>query len=787
MERVALDVRQAWRSARRSPGLAAAVVATVALGVSVTTSVFCAVNAIWFRPLPYPEPGRLVAVHLAHPQRGFTSLVTPATYTILGEPRRSLVATGAFVEQSFGLSGAGGESEQVRGAMVSASLLEILGARPMAGRRISAADDRAGSPRVAMISERLWRRRYGASPAIVGGTAIVDGEEVAIVGVLPYEFRLFYSGFDLFVPLSNRAQGAARTHRVVGRLQQGVAIEQAEAELQSVSRRLTDERTERGTGWRAGLRPLDEVVWADARRAYLLLLAAAMVLLVLICANVSNLLLARAVGRRQEFAIRLALGAGGRGVIRLLLAEGLLFALASGAFALGLTAAFARVLVAAHPEMVDYRLDWRVFSFTTVVSVLSGCLFALVPAASASPDHLAGALKAGASAGLGRQGRTGWWLSVMQIAAAAALLVTAGLLTKAGTSVRSIDPGFRTSNLLTASMALRGAAWAEPARRLAFYRDLGALVAGLPGVVSVALVSRVPLDGVARESVLEAERADGRVPVEGDSRTTSETYFSTVGIGLSAGRLFGPDDGPGGPPVAVVNRLLARTVWGSEVAAVGARVRTNGGEWRRVVGVVGDVRQDLLVPAVAELYVPLAQEPVASVSLVVRSRGEPMSLAAPVRAAVRALDPDLPVFAVQSVDDIVSGYFPAPVAMAFLSVAGVALALGAIGLYGLVSFLVTRRMREFGVRIAVGADRRRLLWLVIGDGLRLCGAGLLGGMAGAAVIGLAVSRVITGVAPLDPVVLAAVSLLLACVTIVACLAPAVRAARVDPVAALRCE
>ena len=787
MRGVARDLREAWRSTRRSPGLSSVVVAIVALGVAVTTSVFCAVNAIWFRPLPYPEPGRLVAIHLAHAQRGFSSLMTPASYALLRGQLRSFASVGAFVERSYGLSGGGSEATQVRGAMVSASLLEMLGATPLSGRRIGAADERPDSPPVAMISQRLWLRRYGAAASVVGSTATIDGRDVAIVGILPYEFRLFYSGLDLFVPLVDHGQDASRTHRVVARLRPDVGTLQAEAELRAVSARLTDERTERTDGWRAGLRPLDAVVWADARRAYLLLLASSTVLLVLICANVSNLLLARSIKRQREFAVRLALGAGRRGIVRLLLAEGLLFAAVAGTMAGGLTSAFARLLVAAFPEMSDYRLDWRVLAFAATISLLCGCVFAIVPAASLSEHEMAGGLKAGASPVLGRRGRTGRWLSAVQIAAAAVLLMTAGLLARTGASVRSIDPGFRTSNLLTASVALPQATWPEPARRLAFYRDLGARIERLPGAAAAALVSRLPIDGVAGPLEIEVERREGPVSVEVGSKTVSESYFTTLGIGLHAGRFFVAEDGPNGPPVALVNRVLARAAWGSEGAAVGARIRTEGGAWRQVVGVVSDVRQDLLAPPSSEVYLPLAQDPVAAVSLIVRSHGEPMAMAPAVRGAVRDLDPDLPVFGVVSMADIVAGYFPAPIALAFASVAGVSLGLGALGLYGLVSFLVARRMREFGVRVALGADRQRLLWMVVGDGLRLAGAGLLAGVVGAVVIGLAVSRVIVGVRPIDPLVLATVSLMLAAVTIVACLAPALRASRVDPIVALRCE
>ncbi len=780
------DLRYALRLARRAPFLTVAVTVILAGGISVTTAVFGLVNAVWLRPLPYPDPDRLVAVGEVHPRHGEVSAVTAATYAAWKNGGAFAEAAGAVSEGAFTLGIPGVGAERVRGARVEPALLRMLGATPIAGRLLVAEDAQVSRSRAVLVSERFWRQRLSASPEAIGRTIRLDGADEVIVGVLPYTFKLFNSGLDVFTPLPSAIPpDDTRSLQVVARLADGQSRERAEARLRAATVAGTRRDVPGGDeGWTPRVRPLDEVLWGEARPAYLLLLTVAALLLALISANVSNLLLARADARRHEFSLRLVLGAGRSGIVRQLLAEGLLLAVVACALASLLCSWLQHVLTATVPEMTELRFDARVFGFAAFVSLLAGLAFGFVPAWSALRHEAAGDLRGGTTGSSGRR-PTGRVLAVAQLAAATALLIACGLLVRAAIGLRSIDAGFPTDRLLTASVALPEARYPAGDRRVAFYREAVRVLAALPGSTCVALCTRLPLDGGVRSTRLEVE---GR-PQAGDdslpaaSKAVSDSYFETTGLQVVAGDGF---RGRGADRV-VVNRVLARALWKDDARAVGARLRIDGGPWRRVTGVVADARQILTEPPAAELYLPLEAAAPAEVFALVRTAGDPIGLARSVSLAIRRLDPDVPVSDLWTMASIVDSYVPAPFVAAFTLLAGIALLLSVLGLYAVIAFQVTRRAREFGIRLALGADPARILRLIVWEGLRVSGAGALVGGAASLALGVILSHRFAGVPVGDPVVSVLVVGLLGFVSTVASVLPGRAAARVAPSVSLRSE
>jgi putative ABC transport system permease protein len=778
------DLRYASRLGRRTPFLSAVVVVVLAGGIALATCVFGLVNAVWLRPLPYPEPSRLVVVSQSHPRLGFASLIAPAAYDAVKATAGWCESAGAFAERSFTLGRPGTRAERVRGISVDPELLALLGARTVAGRSLSAEDAASGASAVALVSERFWRRVAGGDPGFVGTTFKLDGVQTTAVGVLPYGFRVVNSGFDVFIPRRRaQAEGDGRSLFVIARLASGVTLGAAAARLQALSDASEQAAAPDERGWSPLLRPLDAVMWGEARPAFLLLLTAALLLLALVAANVANLLIARSEARRREFAVRLAIGAGRAGIVRQLLAEALVPAALSAALALLLCLWLQSILVALVPEVTDLRLDARVFAFTACVSLMVGLALGYLPALSVLRHDLVGGLNrdAAGNPGLSRKGGP---LAIAQFAVAAALLTCCGLLVRGVFAIRSADPGFDTARLLTASVALPAASYPTPEARQSLCARVAARLTAIPGVVSVALTTALPLDGgVGRLRVEAAGRPSPDEAMQASSKAVSPKYFTTLGTRLVAGRGLRGED----TQVAVVNGSMARALWKSETAAVGARVRIDGGPWRTVVGVVGDVRQVLTAPAAPEVYLPFEGAMPAPVSLVVRTAGEPAAVTSGLAAALQQVDPDLVVFDIWSMDTIVDSYIPRPIVGAFLLLSAIALLLGALGLYAVIAFQVTRRTREFGIRIALGADERRVRRLVLGEGLRLTGFGMLIGAGAGLGLGRLLASRFADVGVLDPPLVAAVALLLAVVSLAACLIPARSAMRVAPAEALRRE
>jgi putative ABC transport system permease protein len=781
-----IDARHALRLFRTAPLLSVVTVLLLAGGITVTTAAFGIVNAVWLRPLPYPDANRLVVVSELHPRLGHAAFVSSQVYAAWRESEGWAESVGAFSERGFTLGRPGARAERVRGVATAPDLLRILGATPILGRSLDRGDTLPGAGPVALVSERFWRQRFSADSRALGGTIRLDGVETTVVGVLPYAFRLFNSGFDVFTPLPNVLPPEdRRALLVVARLPQGSSREQAAARLATRMKAAAAPSLAREDGWTPVVRPLGAVMWGDARRAYLLLLTATALLLALIVANVSNLLLARSEARRHEFALRLTLGAGYAGIVRQLLTEGLALASAAGALAFILCSWLRHLLVARFPEMAELRVDVRVFGFVLAVSVLVGLAFGLLPAWSVLRRDVAGALRDQVGTNAPRK-RTGRVLAVIQLGAAAALLMSCGLLVRAGFGIRSIEPGFETARLLTATVSLPAPKYPEADGRAAFYRELSRRVAAVPGVVSVGLTSVLPLnEGVSTLRIdVDRRRSDGGDAMRASRKAIDGGYLRTIGLSVVAG------EHPGGldSGAVMVNRALVGVLWNNDArAAVGARLRIDGGPWLRVAGIVADARQILTMPAEPEIYLPMGAAAPAAMSLVIRTAGDPLSVAPRLAAAVQALDPDVAVSNVWPMDDIVDGYFPAPFAAAFGGLAVIALLLSALGLYAVIAFQVARRTREFGIRIALGADARRLQRHIVSEGLRLAAAGLLPGVVAGSGIGYVLSRQLEAVAPVDPLVTAIVGVLLGFVAAAASLVPGRRATRIPPSVALRCE
>lgn len=775
------DFRTALRLARRSPGLTLTVVLTLGLGISVLTAVFGIVNAIWLRPLPYPQADRLVGVQQFQERVGEIATVPADRYDAWQRSTPSFEAMGACAERAFAFAPPGGEAERVLGLQVSSSLLAMLGARPIAGRTLAADDEAPAARPVALISQRFGQLRFASPADAVGRVIRLDGTDRVIVGVLPFDFKVLNSGYQVFAPLGASSLPADASLQVVGRLREGVTSAQAGATLAAVR----GSAPATGTGEeepRPLVRSLQDVVWGHARPLYLMLLAACGLLLVLVIANVSNLLLARAIARRAEFAVRLALGAGRRGVLGQLLAEGLVLALTSGTLAFLLCAALRQLLVAAYPEMSELRVDGRVAVFSFGMSGLAGLLLGCLPAAvvwrRAERFLLA---RSSASLPFGRHG-LGRVLASAQLAVGATLLVAGGLLLKSAATIRTVDPGFDTSRLLTASVSVVREAdegW------IRLVRGLEPALAQAPGVRGVALTSVLPLDGGVRTVRLEVEGRSSTENIRAAVKAVSGGYFAVLGIPTIAGtsRL---DDPAGSPGTVVLNSRLARAITGGDGAAVGMRIRVDGGNWQRVTGVVADVRQDLTEPASSEIYQPLDPTAQHAVRLVIRTAAaDPASAAPAVRRTARALDPDVPVSELWSMASIVDSYFSAPIAGAFGLLAVVSLLLGLMGLYGVLAFVVAQRTREFGIRAALGASRGRVIALVLRDGVQVAATGTTIGLAGAFLLGRALSGRFFGLPAFSLDVYAVIVCGLLALALLASMRPALSATRVSPSVALR--
>ncbi|HYN85035.1 MAG TPA: ABC transporter permease [Pyrinomonadaceae bacterium] len=797
------DVRYALRVMRKRPGFTAAAVAALALGVGATTAVFSVVNSVLLRPLPYPDSERIVVIAETSAQNP-SMFVSYPNFLDWRERARSFEALSTMRHQSFNLSG-GDEPVRVDGRQVSAGFFAVYGVAPALGRPFLEEEDRRGAAPVAVLSHGLWERRFGGDASIVGRTIVLDNRPYTVVGVMPQGFRGAGASVDVLVPFGQfshlpgwMGRDVRPGAQAVARLREGVTLDAARDELGAIAARLEAEHPQTNAGVGVRVESLYERTVGGVRGALYVLLGAVAFVLLIACANVANLLLAHAAARRKEFAVRAAMGASRWRVVRQLLTESVLLSLAGGAAGLLLTLWGVDLLAAAGAESIpraaEIKVDVRVLLFTLGVSVLTGVVFGLAPALRSARAGWTEDLKEGGGKNAaGAPRRLSGALVVAETALALVLLVGAGLLVKSFARLLDVDPGFDASNVLTMSVPLPRTKYDGEAKVAGFYRQLVERVKGLPGVEAAAVGNELPLRG--RGWPVDVEATDRPAPPPGQSviadwAIVSPDYFRALGIGLLQGRALADTDTAEGQRAVVIDEDLARHFW-PEGDAVGKQLRVVGPKPFEVVGVARRVRSyGLDEQARMRLYVPVAQTPTLMMNLAVRSStSEPERLAKAVAAEVRAIDPDQPVYAVRTMEEALSeSLAPRRLNATLLTVfAAVALALAAIGVYGVISYSVAQRTHEIGVRMALGAQGGDILRLVLRQGMLLA----LGGVAAGVLAALALTRVMTGllfgVSATDPLTFAAVALVLTLVASLACLIPARRATKVDPMVALRYE
>ncbi|HEX7315759.1 MAG TPA: ABC transporter permease [Pyrinomonadaceae bacterium] len=796
------DLRFGARMLRKRPGFTAVALLTLALGIGANTAIFSVVNAVLLRPLPYRNAERLVWV--SGNVRGGTNRasVSPPDYVDYRAQNTVFEEFAASTSVPFpvNLTGAG-EPERLTGSRVTANYFRAFGVEPALGRAFGADEERAGPAPVAVLSDGLWRRRFGGDPSVVGKTLTLDGKAVAVVGIAPPEFQ-YPAGAELWLPLDfddpEMKIRAAHFLRPIGLLKPGVTIEQAKAETDLIARRLEEQYPESNERWSLNLVPLHEQVVGGVRTSLWVLLGAVGFVLLIACANVSNLMLARAAARRRELALRTALGASRWRVVRQQLTENLLLALVGGALGL-LVAAWGVDLLAALgagdiPRSREIGVDGRVLAFTAALSVLTGLAFGLLPALRASRTDLNEVLKdAGrGTSGPGR-GRVRGALVVSEIALSLVLLAGAGLLVKSLVSLLNVNPGFDPANVLTLRINLARARYTKPEQAAAFFGDLQRRVAGLPGVEAAGMISELPLSGQPNDMYFYVA---GRPPrtadqkVTADYRRVNQDYFRAMRIPVLRGRDFTEQEATGSAQVVVINETLARNFFPNE-DPLGRRLVIDFGKQEEfeVVGVVGDVLHRSLDGGVYQMmYTPTLR--IGGSNLVVRtSSADPLALAAAVRGEVAAVDRDQPVSTVRTMEEVVSGSVAQQRFRTLLLAvfAGVALLLAGVGIYGVIAYSVTQRTHEIGIRMALGAGAADILKMVVRQGMALALAGVAVGLLAAFALTRLLSSLLFGVTATDAVTLAAVSLLIVAVALLACFIPARRATKVSPTVALRYE
>lgn len=810
-----MDVRYAVRTLQRKPAFAVVVVLLIGLGVGLNTAVFSALRAVYLKPLPFPEPGE-VAVLWTTTTRGGRGPVSWPNYEDWKAQNRSFEAMGLMSDLGVTLAD-DGVPERVRGASVSSSIFDVFGVRPALGRAILPEEDSAGS-RVVVLSHDLWETRYGADPEVVGRRIRLDGDSYDVVGVMPEGFdvsSVWSAGarIELFIPFPARARASSRDANafpVLGRLRDGVTLEGAAADMERVALNLAAAYPETNRTQRVWVQGLHTALFGPLGARLLLVFGGAGLVLLVACANVASLLVLRSAGRRTEIAIRSALGAGRGRVVRMLLAESGLLALAGGAVAVLLAfwgiGAIRGVLPAGFPRAADIRVDGSVLLFAVAISLLTALVFGLVPAWGATRGSHVDALKEAGGERAGRRtGGARQAFAAAQIALTLVLVHLAALLAGSYLKLREMNLGFETENTLTVSVALRGSAYQDANRRNAVFRELIARLEVLPGVINAGAVSRLPLEGGSNEHVV----VEGQ-PIPSDPndlplverKSVVGDYFRAMGLELREGRMLTAADtfrnasGAGG---VIINERMAQQLWPGEVA-LGKRYRPNSPEWLTeagaapewltVVGVVEDTRQwGIEAPAIAEAYRPYMLEPQERMFVALRTAVEPTSLVAAVRREVGRLDPGVAVSAVRTMDDVVSGQLSWRKLLTSLVLlfAVLAVLLAVAGIYGALSYFVAQRTHELGVRMALGAGRGQLLQLVLGRAAKLALWGVALGTGGSLAASQVTRGFLYGLRPSDPSFMGGVAILLLVTALAAALLPARRATKVDPALVLRAE
>jgi predicted permease len=802
------DWRYGWRMLARNPGFSAVAVLTLALGIGANTAIFSVVNAILVRPLPYRNPEQLVWVWEKSPQ-GRQAGVAPATFLDWREQSRLFEQLAAYDFEGFSLTGVA-EPESVVGAWASANFFLLLGVEAALGRTFSPSEDRPGGERVVVLSHSLWQRRFGADPEIIGRRLTLNGESFTVVGVLPRQFWFMLGTVELWVPLVlNTPQlhdRAARSFDVIARPKPGVTLEQAQAEMETIARRIAQAYPQTNDGWGVTINSVEENFLRFFRPALFLLLGAVSLVLLIACANVANLLLARAVARQKEIAIRAALGASRLRLIRQLLTESVMLSGLGGAAGLLLAHWSLRLVIAFMPGELDRRtpgglemigFDARVLGFTLGVSLLTGLIFGLAPAFQSSRPDLNETLKegGGTSSGGFRPQRLRHLLVIAEIALALVLLIGAGLMLKSFARMQQADLGFQPERLLRMGLPLNRFRPDQQPQKAAFLDEVLRRIAALPGAQAAAVANDLIPPPWATGSPFTIEGRPAASPSEAPlavNRAVSPGYFRALEIPLRAGRDFTERDTAEAPGLVIISQNLAERFWPGE-DPLGKRLRLGGpqadGPWLTIAGVAGDVRHPLSPAPKPVIYRPLLQTSPAWVQVFARTAPDPASLIAAARKEIWAASSDQPISGVGTMEQMLAEYVAEPrFIMTLLSLfAGLALALAAVGIYGVMSYAVSQRTRELGIRLALGAQAGDIFRLVVGQGLALALIGVGIGLAAA----FALTRLLTGflvdVRATDPATFAVIALLLTVVAGLACYLPARRATKVDPMTALRSE
>ncbi len=814
------DVRYGLRQLRRNPGFTAVAVLTLALGIGANTAMFSVINAVLLRPLPFPQPNHIVQL-LKQSKDGASASVAVPLFEYWKDHNQvfSNLAAFSFAPVGFNMA-TQGLPERVPGVRVTSQFFRVLGVSPTFGRDFLPQEDVQGGAKVVILGYNLWRTRFGANPGLVGQAITLDGQPYTVVGIMPPGFRWpasssFGSGTDLWIPyqLPPQSRDPASYLAVIGRLKPGVARQQAAASMTILSQRFQKEDPQvvaEDAG--VSLVPLHARIVGNIRPALLILMAAVGLVLLIACVNVANLMLARATARGKEIAIRTALGAGRARIFRQLSIESVSLGVLGGAVGLLIAAGADYLLIAfsspSIPQLDKGGLDVRVLAFTLAVSILTGFLFGLAPALSASRANLNESLKEGSlqtTAG-GTRRRLSGILVAGEIALSMMLLAGAGLLVKSFIGLANVNPGFDPHHVLTFETTLPEAKYGTPSAFAAFGRQVLDRLKAIPGVEDPAIVTLLPtMGGLNLPYAIEGRSGSANESSRSSQyRFTSPDYFRAMKIPLIRGRYFTDADTESSQPVVIINRTMAETLWKNEnpigqTITIGKKM---GPEWtdrpRQIIGVVGDVKDASLdQPAPPEMFIPYTQVPahvlalvvrLAPVCWVVRTRGGAVPLNA-VRQAVLSVDGNEPIANVETMDELLSGSISRwRFNMLLLGIFSLlALVLAAVGIYGVLSYSVAQRAHEMGIRMALGAEKRDILRMVVGQGVRLAVIGVVIGIAGALALTRFLASLLYGVKPSDPLTFIAVSLILIAVALLACYVPARRAAKVDPMVALRYE
>ncbi len=806
------DLRYSLRVQRSKPLFTLIAILTLGLGIGATTAIFSIVNAVVIKPLPYQEPERLMQFWESNPLKNWTqNVIAPANLFDWQEQNQSFTEIGAYFgsdKKGAGLSGfqlnVGDEPVRIEGLFVTGNIFSVLGNQALLGRTLVEEETWQGHHLVAVLSYGLWQRQFAGDPHIVGQKVTLNGVTREIVGVMPERFYFPTKEVELWVPMGwNRNQIAQvrRPHflRAVGRLKPGLSVEQANTEMTAIAAGLEQKYPDTNTQMGVGVGPLKDWMVSDVEFSLIVLLAAVGFVLLIACVNVANLLLARVASRSREVAIRSALGASRGRIIAQLLTESLMLAILGAALGL-ILAVWGKDLLLAYspgdiPRLDEIRLDWRVLGFTMGATLLTTVLTGLAPAWQSSNPHLASTLKEGGQKGAAGHGnRLRNTLVIVEVALAIVLTTGAGLMIRSFLQLQKVDSGFNADKVLTFKVTLPGASYKDPGQQQNFFNQAEQRIRNLPGVEAVGSTTMLPLKGAlwTGDMTVEGWSAEDYVREVRHKEITLD-YFRAIGLPLIDGRNFNESDNDKGLPVIIVNTTFAKRIYPND-NPIGKRVKfgkpTVQGVWQTIIGVVGDEKQDgLNIEVRPEVYQSHLQSPQNEMAMVVRATTDPQSLASGIREEIRALDRSLPLYEIKTMNDILYESLTRTrfVTLLLFGFAVLALALAAIGIYGVMAYSVTQRTQEIGIRMALGASRTDVLKMVIWQGLKMTLGGVMIGLLTAFALSRLIANLLFGISASDPFTFLLVAILLALVAFLACYLPARRATQVDPLVALRYE